>query len=45
MLVGTGPVDILSQIVIFMNLVLFLFVNLMFLSVGVGNYFRRYKML
>ena len=45
LLVGTGPVDILSQIVIFMSLVLFLFVNLMFLSVGVANYFRRYKML
>ena len=45
LMVGTGPVDILSQIFIFLTLALFLFVNLMFLNVGVANYFRRYKML
>ncbi len=45
LLVGTGPLDILSQIVIFLSLNLFLFVNIMFLNVGVANYFRRYKML
>jgi len=45
LLVGTGPLDILSQIVIFLSYGIFLFVNLMFLMVGVSNYFRRYKML
>jgi len=45
LMVGTGPVDILSQMVIFQSFTIFLFVNLMFLNVGVANYFRRYKML
>jgi hypothetical protein len=45
LLVGTAPLDIFSQIVIFLSYAVFLFVNVMFLMVGVANYFRRYKML